>query len=92
MTKFEQRNCSLQTDWFFTVHYLSWTVWDVHQKKERTSDVKYGFCKNSLTKCNYPDWGQDNCIVLRVSVQGVKSLGGHYACLCRGFEFYELKK
>ena len=26
----------------------------------------------------------------RVSVQGVKSLGGHIACLCRGFEFYEV--
>ena len=30
--------------------------------------------------------------VTRVSVQGVKSLGGHFACLCRGFEFYEEKK
>ena len=29
---------------------------------------------------------------LRVSVQGVKSFGGHFACLCRGFEFYEVKK
>ena len=29
---------------------------------------------------------------LRVSVQGVKLLGGHFACLCRGFEFYEVKK
>ena len=28
----------------------------------------------------------------RVSVQGVKSLGGNFACLCRGFEFYEVKK
>ena len=28
----------------------------------------------------------------RVSVQGVKSLGGHFACLCRGFEFCEVKK
>ena len=28
----------------------------------------------------------------RVSVQGVKSLGGHFACLCRGFEFYEVKE
>ena len=28
----------------------------------------------------------------RVSVQGVKSLGGHFAYLCRGFEFYEVKK
>ena len=27
----------------------------------------------------------------RVSVQGVKSLGGHFACLCREFEFYEVK-
>jgi hypothetical protein len=23
----------------------------------------------------------------RVSVQGVKSLGGHFACLCRGVDF-----
>ena len=29
---------------------------------------------------------------IRVSVQGVKSLGSHFACLCRGFEFYEVKK
>ena len=28
----------------------------------------------------------------RVSVQGVKSLGGHFACLCRRFDFYEVKK
>ena len=27
-------------------------------------------------------------VYVRVSVQGVKSLGGHFACLCRGFEFY----
>ena len=32
------------------------------------------------------------CIKRRVSVQGVKSLGGHFASLCRGFEFYEVKK
>ena len=24
--------------------------------------------------------------------QGVKSLGGHFACLYRGFDFYEVKK
>ena len=28
----------------------------------------------------------------RVSVQGVKSLGSHFTCLCRGFEFYEVRK
>ena len=27
-----------------------------------------------------------------VSVQGVKSLGVHFACLCRGLDFYEVKK
>ena len=27
-----------------------------------------------------------------VSVQGVKSLGSHFAGLCRGFEFYGVKK
>ena len=26
------------------------------------------------------------------TVQGVKSLGGHFACLCREFDFYEVKK
>ena len=29
---------------------------------------------------------------LRVSIQGVKSLGCHFASLCRGFDFYEVKK
>ena len=31
------------------------------------------------------------CMIPRVSVQGVKSLGGLFACLCRG-DFYEVKK
>ena len=26
----------------------------------------------------------------RVSVQGGKTLGGHFACLCWGFEFYKV--
>ena len=29
---------------------------------------------------------------IRVSVEGVKSLGRHFACLWRGFDFYEVKK
>ena len=29
---------------------------------------------------------------IRVSVQGVKSFGGHFAYLCRGVDFYEVKK
>ena len=31
-------------------------------------------------------------VLFRVSVQGVESLSGHYACLCREFDFYEVKK
>ena len=31
-------------------------------------------------------------VTCRVSIQGVKSLGGHFACLCRGFDFYKVKK
>ena len=31
-------------------------------------------------------------IQARVSVQGVKSLGGYFACLFRKFDFYEVKK
>ena len=27
----------------------------------------------------------------RVSVQGIKSLGGHFACLCQEFDFYEVE-
>ena len=43
-------------------------------------------CKNSSL------WFVGSYFFTRVSVQGVKSLGGHVACLCRGFEFYEVKK
>ena len=28
---------------------------------------------------------------LRISIQGDKSLGGHFACLCQGFDFYGVK-
>ena len=43
--------------------------------------------ENLILLSLYIFWGK-----CRVSVQGVKSLGGHFACLCRGFEFYEVKK
>ena len=32
------------------------------------------------------------CTITKVSVQGVKSICGHFACLCREFDFYEVKK
>ena len=31
-------------------------------------------------------------VSIKASVKGVKSLGGHFACLCQGFKFYEVKK
>ena len=42
------------------------------------------------TKGNYS--AMQSSFFSRVSVQGVKSLGSQFACLCRGFEFYEVKK
>ena len=39
------------------------------------------------TSC-FLDFLVEKCLASRVSVQG--SLGGHFACLCRGFEFYEV--
>ena len=33
-----------------------------------------------------------NLVNVRVSVQGVKSLGGHFAHLCQEFDFYKVKK
>ena len=44
--------------------------------------------KNSKSNCFFPFFTQQT----RVSVQGIKSLGDHFACLCRGFEFYEVKE
>ena len=29
---------------------------------------------------------------IRVSVQGVESLGGHFVCSCQEFDFYEVKE
>ena len=45
-----------------------------------------GFEQYFRGKKNNINW----TVLPRVSVQGVKSLGGHFACLCRGFEFYEV--
>ena len=58
-------------------------------QKERVTQGSSFFHSNSKkwTKKYRSQWENS-----RVSVQGVKSLGGHFACLCRGFEFYEVKK
>ena len=36
-------------------------------------------------------WKKHFWVQCRVSDQGVESLGGHFTCLCRGFEPYEVK-
>ena len=55
------------------------------QKASETSVVEFEgaevICSKGIK------WHED-----RVSVQGVKSLGGHFACLCREINFYEVKK
>ena len=53
------------------------------------------FCQlHLLLLSNVPEatYIPESMVISRVSVQGVKSLGGHFACLCRGFQFYEVKK
>ena len=42
---------------------------------------------SSISLRFFPVW-----VKFRVSVQGVKSLGGHFACLWRGIDFYDVKK
>ena len=37
------------------------------------------------------DLGRSRSVETRVSVQGVVSLGGHFATLCCEFDFYEVK-
>ena len=65
--------------WPPKVFFTKKKLWEIDNHKAELDFID--FCKMSyLRPCN------------RVSVQGVKSLGGHFACLCRGFEFYEVKK
>ena len=48
-------------------------------------DLTFEVQVNSLLPVN-------SCGNVRFSIRGVKSLGSHFACLCRGFDFYEVKK
>jgi hypothetical protein len=45
--------------------------------------IFYTFCLNAENS---------TALITRVSVQGVNSLGSHFACLCREFDFYDVKK
>jgi hypothetical protein len=57
------------------------------------ADTDYGHPIGAFIK--YPNYASVVCECRntgRVSVQGGKSLGGHFACLCQGFEIYEVKK
>ena len=53
-----------------------------HKTKTKTLFVKHVFSTHPDAKGNFL-----RSIDSRVSVQGVKSLGGHFACLCRGLNF-----
>ena len=58
--------------------------------KSELSDVKI-FCEDKIFDCHKTILCCQSEVFkgIIVSVQGVKSLGGHFACLCRGFDFYE---
>ena len=60
--------------------------------KSKLSDKLISDDMDSSNINNYTPSTRSTRFPGRVSVQGVKSLGGHFACLYRGFEFYEVKK
>ena len=57
----------------------------------RNLNSNFTIQKGIHNDCTKPKVQKVSCLT-RVSVYGVKSLGGHFACLCRGFEIYEVKK
>ena len=63
-----------------------------HPTKGRIKIGPYEIESNDSKGFDYLGYCPQVFDLTRVSVQGVKSLGGHFACLCRGFEFYEVKK
>ena len=60
-------------------------------KYTRTDDSGAYTC-NAINELGEANITANLKVWTRVSVQGVKSFGGHFACLCRGFEFYKVKK
>ena len=67
---------------------ISWNLVKVAKSKSRFKDCICEICKAYVRLKISRKLLQK----VRVGVQEVKSLGGHFACLCRGFEFYEVKK
>ena len=64
---------------------------NIHCKNKVSSLLIYSALCTEVRFASFLSGGLTT-IISRVSVQGVKSLGGHFACLCRGFDFYEVKK
>ena len=57
-----------------------------------TSDKVVKVQCSTVDSCLVTCWSGWNIPFLRVSVHGVESLDGHFATLCRGFDFYEVKR
>ena len=53
--------------------------------KSKLSDISDDMDSSNIN--NYTPSTRSTRFPGRVSVQGVKSLGGHFACLCRGLNF-----
>ena len=84
------------------IYFKSIKIIICRNSKFRIWDLGFFFCEsiwwsaqllnNFLHKSELSNYFGEMKTWTRVSVQGVKSLGGHFACLCRGFEFYEVRK
>ena len=67
-------------------NFRNWTDYWYEAYPKEISSVAGEICHFDLVNHD------DRWTLNRVSVQGVKSLGGHFACLCREFDFYDVKK
>ena len=75
---------------FVGVNFFEW-ISKVQNVESSFASMTPSFCELSM-RLKGSRKSDGFFIKSRVSVQGVKSLGGHFACLCQGFEIYEVKK
>ena len=84
-----------RTDEFETCHLklgMCWTA-DKLTKRPRSQKVSTHILLKFLWRNLHQAYiSVHSRYEIRVSVQGVKSLGGHFARLCHGFDFNEVKK
>ena len=88
-----------KASFFRSLKSLSFTTLSFYSARQDMHFViRMSLCFSTVYKVIHPRYSKHwlaaarILAAVRVSVQGVKSLGSHFECLCQGFEFYEIKK